>query len=94
MTTDGGSDERGAAVSIVKEGSALLCAALINQLVVGDSLDAKKSKPYPKTATHRTVLLKAHNLVILVRAHYDTTQHCAVSQNKLITPFLNYNLEK
>lgn len=72
MTTDGASNEKGAAALLVNEGNEIHCVAHNLQLAINDPLDPKKANPPADCAAHRGVLQKAHKLVIHINGHRST----------------------
>lgn len=73
-TNDGGGDERKSAFQLVKEGNDIWCCAHQIQLCIDDCLDSKKAKPPIECADHRSILKKAHDLVVFINGHRDTLQ--------------------
>lgn len=68
-TTDGAANEVGAAIKHVGEGNNIHCCAHNIQLVIGDALDSSKPTAPVDTLPHRKLILKLHNLVVLIRGH-------------------------
>lgn len=66
-TTDGGADERKAAVLLAKGGNNIHCVAHLIQLCVNDVLDRKK--PSTEFDQHRGIVRKAHDLVVTINNH-------------------------
>lgn len=69
MTTDGASNERGAARLLVEDGNELHCAAHNIQLVINDIIDPKQVNAPPACARLRTIVRKAHLLVTHINGH-------------------------
>lgn len=72
MTTDGASNERGAATLMVNEDNQIHCVAHAIQLVINDQLDAKRANPPPTCTVHRDIVQKAHRLVVYINGHRET----------------------
>jgi hypothetical protein len=73
-TSDGGGDERKAAFQLVLDGNDWWCAAHRIQLAIDDCLDGKKRNPPADCAPFRSVVKKAHDLVVYVNGHRATSQ--------------------
>jgi len=78
VTTDGGSDERKAASQLTEEGCDIYCVCHLVQLCVNDVLDRKKST---SCAWPRSLVQKAHDLVVFVNSHKNTREALAELTN-------------